>query len=177
MVGTLMTGDPLLKCLRTRVVSARPAAIAEPPAAKGRAKQKKKDNIPADSSSTTPNGTGGTTTPVDKGVLWDVELEDTVIFPEGGGQPFDTGVLRVEGEQGTREYVVEGCLRKKLDSVHLVRVPPGVEGFEGIVGKEVEVTVDWVRRMDHVSGRIFPRYHRAVVFLSVSCRSEPSSSR
>jgi hypothetical protein len=51
---------------------------------------------------------------------------------------------------------VEGCLRKKLDSVHLVRVPAEMEGvLESAVGNEVEVEVDWERRMDHVSGARF----------------------
>jgi len=83
-----------------------------------------------------------------------VELEDTVIFPEGGGQPFDTGRLTlgaVEGQSEGLAFVIEGCLRRKLQSVHLVRVPPGKEGIlDGAEGREVEVSVDWERRMDQV---------------------------
>jgi alanyl-tRNA synthetase/misacylated tRNA(Ala) deacylase len=53
-----------------------------------------------------------------------VELEDTVIFPEGGGQPWDTGVLRLHDANGdAHEYQVEACIRRGLDAVHRVRVP------------------------------------------------------
>jgi alanyl-tRNA synthetase/misacylated tRNA(Ala) deacylase len=86
-----------------------------------------------------------------KGQLWEVQLEDTVIFPEGGGQPFDTGRLVIDVEGSQEEFIVEGCLRKNLESVHLVRVPEGKEGaLQAAVGGMGEVKVDWERRMDHV---------------------------
>ncbi|WWD22741.1 hypothetical protein CI109_107234 [Kwoniella shandongensis] len=146
--------DPLLRSLRTTVHSAREATIAAPPIPKGKVGSKKKS---ATSTSTT---TSGNATPVtngggDKtkeGKLWEVELNDTVIFPEGGGQPFDTGLIHLldpNGDKRTSTFVVEGCLRKKLDSVHLVRVPNDVQvDWEG---REVEVEVDWERRMDQMS--------------------------
>jgi Ser-tRNA(Ala) deacylase AlaX len=88
------------------------------------------------------------------GALWEVCLEDTVIFPEGGGQPFDTGSIvlgAVSGQSEGIRLVVEGCLRRKLESVHLVRVPLGMEEvFAGAEEKEVEVRVDWERRLDQV---------------------------
>lgn len=72
----------------------------------------------------------------------------------GGGQPSDTGVIRVLDPNGGVEetFVIEGCMRKKLDSIHLVRVPEGKEAvFDGLEGREVELEVDWDRRTDHVS--------------------------
>ena len=93
--------------------------------------------------------------------------EDTVIFPEGtstsidesaqrtelmagGGQPTDTGHLSTLDPNGgiQKTYVVEGCLRRKLTAVHLVRLG---EGEELESGGEVELTIDWDRRADHVS--------------------------
>ena len=99
-------------------------------------------------------------------MLWEVVTEDTVIFPEGtsstidksaqgkelmsgGGQPTDTGHLSTLDPNGgiQKMYVVEGCLRRKLTAVHLVRLGEGEElESEG----EVELTIDWDRRADHV---------------------------
>lgn len=75
------------------------------------------------------------------GRFLEVELEDTVLFPEGGGQPSDTGAidaLRVDS------VVVRGgrC-------VHRVAAE-GLEGVELAVGQRVTATVDWARRFDHM---------------------------
>jgi alanyl-tRNA synthetase/misacylated tRNA(Ala) deacylase len=132
--------------------------MAEPPAAKGRAKQKKPSSgaqTPNGTSTPPANGSGGANEAEkeDKGRLWEVQLEDTIIFPEGGGQPFDTGsIVFGNGKDGARTLSVEGCLRRKLDSVHLVRVDKQDEEFvQSLAGREVTVKVDWKRRMDHVS--------------------------
>jgi hypothetical protein len=101
--------------------------------------------------------------------LWEVVTEDTVIFPEGmssltlttyrpsteeglmigGGQPTDTGHLSTLDPNGgiQKTYVVEGCLRRKLTAVHLVRLG---EGEDLMSGGAVELTIDWDRRADHV---------------------------
>lgn len=82
-------GDPLLQFLTTRIHAVRPAAIAAVPTQKGKG-QKKKDKSAPSSGAATPaaanGGTSGAQTPVpgqEAGRLWEVELEDTVIFPEG----------------------------------------------------------------------------------------------
>ncbi|WVQ94238.1 hypothetical protein IAU59_001316 [Kwoniella sp. CBS 9459] len=142
--------DPLLRSLRTTVHSARKATIKAPPPPKGKDKVKKSKSPSSDA---VPNGESfGESSKEVKGELWEVELLDTVIFPEGGGQPADTGFLHLLNPNGEIEttLVIEGCLRQKLDSVHLVRVPPGVT-FQWEEGKEVEVVVDWERRMDHMT--------------------------
>jgi alanyl-tRNA synthetase/misacylated tRNA(Ala) deacylase len=59
-------------------VHATSPASAAPLAQKGR--EKKKNKSAAATPSETPGGSG-TATPVGK--LWEVELEDTVVFPEG----------------------------------------------------------------------------------------------
>lgn len=77
----------------------------------------------------------------------------------GGGQPTDTGHLSTLDPNGgvVKTYVVEGCLRRKLTAVHLVRL---AEGEELAPGGEVELSIDWDRRADHVGQS---RRHRLTV--------------
>jgi Ser-tRNA(Ala) deacylase AlaX len=125
--------------MRTRITSTRPASLSAPPPPKGKQNKKKPAPTPESTIIHPPTGT-----------LWEVETEDTPIFPEGGGQPFDTGRMVVEDANGgKKEYVVEGCMRRGLDAVHLIRVQESGNGFENLEG-EVELIVDWERRVDHV---------------------------
>eukprot|EP00658_Telonema_sp_P-2_P061791 TRINITY_DN5045_c0_g1_i3.p1 TRINITY_DN5045_c0_g1~~TRINITY_DN5045_c0_g1_i3.p1 ORF type:complete len:434 (+),score=98.15 TRINITY_DN5045_c0_g1_i3:197-1498(+) len=68
---------------------------------------------------------------------WRVVLDDTVFFPEGGGQHADTGVLAglqvvdVQNEQGVPAHYVTGA-------------PEQVSAIQ--VGDEVECAIDWPRR-------------------------------
>ncbi|WWC67259.1 uncharacterized protein I206_101167 [Kwoniella pini CBS 10737] len=134
--------DPLLRSLTTKIHSIKEASIKSPPPPKGKNKQKKgipNENVKVEE--------------IDKRKLYEIELLDTVIFPEGGGQPSDTGHIKSLQSGNNEEhhsFVIEGCLRKKLDSVHLVRVPPG-QVINWKEGEEVEVHVDWERRVDHTS--------------------------
>ncbi|KAL7420208.1 hypothetical protein Q5752_005175 [Cryptotrichosporon argae] len=125
--------NPLLRTLRTTVLAVRPAKAL--PVQKGREKQKKDK---------------GEATPTASGALWEVEVNDTVIFPEGGGQPSDTGSITVTTPNGNVTYAVESCIRRKLDSIHFVRAPEGSD-LADLVGQDVELEVDWRRRMDHMA--------------------------
>lgn len=68
--------------------------------------------------------------------------------------------MTVPDANGTAHtFPIEGCIRRKLDAVHLVRVPetsPVVGVFEslrdadGAANVTVEVEVDWDRRLDHM---------------------------
>jgi misacylated tRNA(Ala) deacylase len=58
-----------------------------------------------------------------------------VLFPEGGGQPNDTGYID--------EVKVYNVQRRGLQHIHFTKEP--VE-----VGKKVTLKVDWERRFDHV---------------------------
>uniref|UniRef100_A0AAV1VL84 Threonyl/alanyl tRNA synthetase SAD domain-containing protein n=1 Tax=Peronospora matthiolae TaxID=2874970 RepID=A0AAV1VL84_9STRA len=73
--------------------------------------------------------------------FYELELHDTVLFPEGGGQPWDTG--KIDGVKVDQVYVKDGrCLH---------RVPVDDEDQAPFVkDQEVTVTVDWPRRFDHM---------------------------
>jgi len=66
---------------------------------------------------------------------YEVVLNDTVLFPEGGGQPHDTGYIG--------EAKVTQVLRKGADAVHIT-------AQELTVGEEYPCTIDWSRRFDHM---------------------------
>jgi alanyl-tRNA synthetase len=76
--------------------------------------------------------------------LWQVALDRTAFYPEGGGQPWDTGTLIAVAPSGTRlEVPVERVEEDEAGEVwHFVRKPL-VEGTE-ITGK-----IDFDRRTDH----------------------------
>lgn len=76
--------------------------------------------------------------------LWQVALDRTAFYPEGGGQPWDTGVLVATSRSGaTLEVPVERVEEDEAGEVwHFVRKPL-------VEGTEVEGHVDAVRRLDH----------------------------
>ena len=82
-----------------------------------------------------------------------VVLAETAFYPEGGGQPYDTGVL---GEANVLEVHEKGGV-----ITHLCDKPLEV-------GKSVSGKIDWARRFDHMqqhsgehicSGLICERFH------------------
>ncbi|KAF9904336.1 Alanyl-tRNA editing protein Aarsd1 [Linnemannia zychae] len=68
--------------------------------------------------------------------LYEVQLQDTILFPEGGGQPCDYGTINESIE-------VKNVQRVGTSHVHHTTAP--VE--EGI---EARLEVDWKRRFDHM---------------------------
>ncbi|HZY71297.1 MAG TPA: alanyl-tRNA editing protein [Thermoplasmata archaeon] len=81
-----------------------------------------------------------------------VVLHQSVFYPEGGGQPGDSGVLR--GASGT-EWVVSGARKGPTGVVHLIDRPPFPH-----VGATVRAEIDWTRRYQHM------RYHTCLHLLS-----------
>ncbi|TDH64968.1 uncharacterized protein CCR75_006072 [Bremia lactucae] len=73
--------------------------------------------------------------------VYEIELHDTVLFPEGGGQPCDVG--NIDGIPVDQVYVKNGrCL-------HRVTLKDGIQmSFEE--GQEVLINVNWTRRFDHM---------------------------
>ena len=72
---------------------------------------------------------------LDKGVV----LNRTAFYTGGGGQPSDTGILRVEG----REYPVTGVSRIDGKLVHVI---DGGDGGRPAAAVQVSGRVDWERR-------------------------------
>lgn len=68
---------------------------------------------------------------------FNVILDDTILFPEGGGQPCDYGTLN--------EKPVRSVIRKGSEAIHFVEHP---EPFAN--GESVQQKIDWKRRLDHM---------------------------
>lgn len=131
------TGDPLLRTLDTSVVS---ATIAQPPAAPAQKKGKKAVLAPE----------------VPNEPLLHVLLHDTVIFPEGGGQPTDTGRITTLADGATWEVVQ--AKRHGGHAVHYVKLHEGIDADTALLsfqaGAKVTVALGdegYERRYDHVS--------------------------
>lgn len=123
-------GDPLLRELRTKVVS---CTISQPPPPP---KRSKKGSVPP------PND-----------LVLEVILHDTVIFPEGGGQPSDIGYLTVMSNEQT--YEVIQVKRTGGHAIHYVRIKNAENDMLAFsLGAEVTVNLGqegFDRRYDHVS--------------------------
>uniref|UniRef100_A0A3P9BRT0 Alanyl-tRNA synthetase domain containing 1 n=1 Tax=Maylandia zebra TaxID=106582 RepID=A0A3P9BRT0_9CICH len=74
-----------------------------------------------------------------------IKLQDTILFPEGGGQPDDHGFLG--------DVPVLRVTRQGPDALHFVASPLEV-------GQEVQVKVDWERRFDHMQQHSGNNHHR-----------------
>ncbi|CAI1688720.1 hypothetical protein SEUBUCD646_0N02790 [Saccharomyces eubayanus] len=79
---------------------------------------------------------------------YDIELQDTILFPEGGGQPSDSGLLRIvkgNGDSSTinKSVQVPHISRSGLHAKHHVKEP--IEP-----GTTVEIVVDAVKRMGYM---------------------------
>jgi alanyl-tRNA synthetase len=76
--------------------------------------------------------------------IWQVALDRTAFYPEGGGQPWDTGVLRATAKSGAvLECIVERVEEDDAGEVwHSVRKPL-------VAGTQVAGSVDAARRVDH----------------------------
>ena len=79
-------------------------------------------------------------------------MHDTIVFPEGGGQPSDTGLIRTADES---VWKVLQARRHGGHAVHYVQVEDAeVDIRRFAVGTKVLVKLgdtDWDRRYDHVS--------------------------
>ncbi|KIY51611.1 ThrRS/AlaRS common domain-containing protein [Fistulina hepatica ATCC 64428] len=123
--------DPLLRELDTHVIS---ATVHHPPPAPAGKKTKKAVIAPE----------------LPKGLVLEVVLHDTVIFPEGGGQPTDTGFIQI----GDVAWQVAQCKRHGGHAVHYVAVPDGKldEALLAFAsGAAVRVSVHFERRYDLMS--------------------------
>ena len=85
-----------------------------------------------------------------------LRVSDTVLFAEGGGQPFDTGlvndkhrVVRVLRAANAKEHQQVASQSSIDDTIplHYVSIE---DGACFAVGEEVELAVDWERRLYHM---------------------------
>lgn len=127
--------DPLRRSIDTKVISAELYQSPPPDPGKKGKKAVVAPNLPTD--------------PI---IL--VTLHDTVIFPEGGGQPTDTGLLvTTDGKQ----WEVSQCKRHGGHAVHYVRVnnstvEAALAAFAPGTSIVAELgTQDFERRYDHMS--------------------------
>ena len=89
--------------------------------------------------------------------MYAVELKDTILFPEGGGQPFDKGSIVLPDD---KIIEVKSVLRDRLTALHITE-----ELLEP--GTEVTLNVDWDRRVDlmqqhtgqHLLSAVFDTYN------------------
>ncbi len=71
-----------------------------------------------------------------------VILDQTLFYPEGGGQPSDTGFLKLNGI----DYRVTHA--EKVDDIVLHHIDSEkISKFEEAIGKQIEGTIDWQRRI------------------------------
>lgn len=71
---------------------------------------------------------------------FNIVFEDTILFPEGGGQNCDHGKLN-------DEIKVVSVIRKGPLALHFAQTD---NNLPFAVGDEVKMTVDWIRRKDHM---------------------------
>jgi hypothetical protein len=131
-------GDPLLLSLETTIVSASLLKPSPPSSTKkgGHTKQKKASSVP-----------------IFPHPVIQLVLHDTVLFPEGGGQPSDIGILT--SEDGVI-WNVELVKRHGGIAVHYVKSAEDVGDVPDVfaLGKRVSLELGhagFQRRLDHVS--------------------------
>jgi misacylated tRNA(Ala) deacylase len=122
--------DSYLQTFETEVVSCNEYTPPEAPKQGGKSKTKK---------STDPSKfeqTGSSKT-------WLVELVDSVLFPEGGGQPTDHGSLTPMSEESADPIPITSIQRHGLQCIHFSPAPL-------TPGTKVKQTVDFTRRWNHM---------------------------
>lgn len=85
-------------------------------------------------------------------------LDQTAIYPRGGGQPSDKGILIIE-ETGKKLQVAESA-KDQGRILHLLSAPLSEEERQSLVGKKVRGLIEWDLRYKHM------RHHTALHILS-----------
>lgn len=83
-----------------------------------------------------------------------IQLDRTIFYPNGGGQPGDSGVLRLA--DGREIAIVNSVKGEAADEVWHV---PAEGSILPAVGEAVQLELDWARRYTHM------RYHTALHLL------------
>ncbi len=78
--------------------------------------------------------------------VWQIALDRTAFYPTGGGQPYDTGVLRAHSRSGAELLVqVEEVVEDEAGEVWHSTLKPV------LAGTEVQCEVNEPRRLDHMA--------------------------
>jgi misacylated tRNA(Ala) deacylase len=72
-----------------------------------------------------------------------IELDRTVFYPMGGGQPGDTGIVRLSGKEGTLRIIDTRKAESPDGVLHLLEGDPALWPSPG---ESVELELDWDRR-------------------------------
>jgi misacylated tRNA(Ala) deacylase len=97
-----------------------------------------------------------------------IVLDRTLFYPTGGGQPSDTGTIRVDGGA---PLAVRDVSRSGSIVVHrIARAPHGSAPLR--VGLPVEGTVDWERRYRHMRSHTLQHLLSARVFARTGRRTQ-----
>jgi len=70
-----------------------------------------------------------------------LELEDTAFYAKGGGQPGDSGIIEIDGE----EIRVTDTIKNEGSAINIVENLKNAEREKKIIGK-----IDWVKRYKHM---------------------------
>jgi misacylated tRNA(Ala) deacylase len=125
--------DSYLQTFETEVVSCTEYSPPETPKQNGKAKTKKSTD-PTKFQQNRDSATSKT---------WLIELADSVLFPEGGGQPTDHGSVTPLSNDSAASIPITNIQRHGLRCMHFSPAPlePGTK---------VKQTVDFTRRWDHM---------------------------
>ena len=130
IVGALQCQkDSYLQTFETEVVSC--SEYTPPEAPKGGKSKTKKSTDPSKFEQTGSSKT------------WLVELADSVLFPEGGGQPTDHGSIIPLSDKKAEPIAITSIQRHGLQCIHFSPAPLAP-------GTKVKQTVDFTRRWDHM---------------------------
>lgn len=78
-----------------------------------------------------------------------IQLDRTVFYPAGGGQPGDTGVFRINaGANAGAEVAITDTIHEKGTGLHLHVAADGSPSLS--VGDKVTAEIDWERRYAHM---------------------------
>ncbi|CAO1415929.1 unnamed protein product [Diamesa serratosioi] len=95
-----------------------------------------------------------------------VIFNDTVLFPEGGGQPTDHGTITLKSDE-SKKLRVTNVIRRGAEALHFL------DGSDGDikVGDEVLQEIDWIRREDHMQQHSGQHLISAVFEREYNCNS------
>lgn len=106
-----------------------------------------------------------------------IELDQTILYPEGGGQPSDHGILSIVNSDGTPEDIICKILSVETKDTriwHLLDPSPlKKEELESTltIGKNVRISLDWERRFHHMQQHLGQHLLSAAFFKAFDAKT------